>query len=40
VCQQELCRRVEGIATAHGYRDVYDAWGGDIDRVLAWDLTG
>jgi predicted nucleotidyltransferase len=33
--QQELCRRVEEVATAHGFRDVYDAWDGDIDEVLA-----
>jgi predicted nucleotidyltransferase len=37
--QQELCRRVETVATAHGYRDVYDAWDGDIDHVLAFEFT-
>ena len=31
--QQELQAAVEQIATAHGFRDVYDAWNGDIDRV-------
>jgi predicted nucleotidyltransferase len=36
--QQELCRRVEAVASAHGYRDVYDGWDGDIDRVLAFDF--
>ena len=36
--QQELCRRVEAIASEHGFRDVYDAWDGDIDRVLAFDF--
>jgi predicted nucleotidyltransferase len=32
--QQELQATVERIATAHGFRDVYDAWNGDIDRVM------
>lgn len=32
--QQELQRAVEQIATAHGFRDVDDAWDGDIDRVM------
>lgn len=32
--QQELQRAVERIATAHGFRHVYDAWNGDIDRVM------
>lgn len=34
--QQELCRRVERLATASGFRDVYDGWDGEIDRVLAF----
>ncbi len=34
--QQELQRAVEQIATAHGFRDVYDAWDGDIDRVMGF----
>lgn len=34
--QQELCSRVEKLATTRGYRDVYDGWDGDIDRVLAF----
>ena len=34
--QQELCIRVEKLATTRGYRDVYDGWDGDIDRVLAF----
>lgn len=34
--QQELQARVEQIATARGFRDVYDGWtGGEIDRVMA-----
>ena len=32
--QQELQAAVEQIATAHGFRDVYDSWDGDIDRVM------
>ena len=32
--QQQLQAAVEQIATAHGFRDVYDAWNGDIDRVM------
>ena len=32
--QQELQARVERIAAEHGFRDVYDAWNGDIDRVM------
>jgi hypothetical protein len=36
--QQELCVEVERLATARGYRDVYDAWEGDIDRVLAFEF--
>jgi predicted nucleotidyltransferase len=35
--QQELQAKVEQIATAHGFRDVYDGWtGGEIDRVMAF----
>lgn len=34
--QQELCIQVEQLATTCGYRDVYDGWNGDIDRVLAF----
>jgi predicted nucleotidyltransferase len=37
--QQELCARVEALAAAHGYREVYDAWEGDIDRVLAYEFS-
>lgn len=33
--QQELLARVEPLATARGFRDVYDGWGGELDRVLA-----
>ena len=36
--QQELCMRVERLAAARGYRDVYDAWDGDIDHVLAFEF--
>ena len=32
--QQELQAAVEQVATAHGFRAVYDAWNGDIDRVM------
>jgi len=34
--QQELQAAVEQIATTHGFRDVYDAWDGDIDRVMGF----
>ena len=34
--QQELQAAVEQIATAHGFRDVYAAWDGDIDRVMGF----
>jgi predicted nucleotidyltransferase len=34
--QQELQAAVEQITTAHGFRHVYDAWDGDIDRVMAF----
>lgn len=34
--QQELQAKVEQIATARGFRDVYEGWtGGEIDRVMA-----
>jgi predicted nucleotidyltransferase len=36
--QQELQSGVERIATAHGLRDVYDGWNGDIDRVMAFQF--
>lgn len=36
VKQQELQAAVERVASAHGFRDVYDAWDGDIDRVMAF----
>jgi hypothetical protein len=36
--QQELCRRVAQLAADRRYGDVYDAWNGDIDRVLAFDF--
>ena len=36
--QQELCAMVVDRAAASGYQDVYDAWEGDIDRVLALDF--
>ena len=34
--QQELARAVVALAAERGYADVYDAWEGDIDRVLAF----
>jgi hypothetical protein len=34
--QQELQRAVEQVATAHGLRDVYDGWDGEIDRVMGF----
>ena len=36
--QQELCRRVAQLAADRRYGDVYNAWNGDIDRVLAFDF--
>ena len=36
--QQELQAAVEQVATAHGFRDVYDAWDGDIERVMEFDF--
>lgn len=36
--QQQLCARVRERAAQRGYSDVYDAWDGDIDRVLAFDF--
>jgi hypothetical protein len=34
--QQELQAAVEQVATAHGFRHVYDAWDGEIDLVMAF----
>ena len=36
--QQELQAAVERVATEHGFRDVYDAWDGDIDRVMEFEF--
>jgi len=36
--QQELCRDVAQLAAARRYSDIYDAWHGDIDRVLAYEF--
>jgi len=37
--QQELQEKVERIASARGFRDVYDGWtAGEIDRVMALDF--
>ena len=36
--QQELQAAVERIASEHGFRDVYDAWDGDIDRVMRFEF--
>jgi predicted nucleotidyltransferase len=36
--QQQLCVQVRKLAADRGYSDVYDAWDGDIDRVLAFDF--
>lgn len=36
--QQQLAREVVRLAADRGYADVYDAWQGDIDRVLAFDF--
>jgi hypothetical protein len=36
--QQQLQSRVERIADEHGLRDVYDAWDGEIDRVMKFEL--
>jgi hypothetical protein len=36
--QQELQAAVESVATRHGFRDVYDAWNGDIDRVMGFEF--
>jgi predicted nucleotidyltransferase len=41
--QQELQAKVEQIASARGFRDVYEGWtGGEIDRVMAllFDRSG
>jgi predicted nucleotidyltransferase len=35
--QQQLQARVESVASAHGFRDVYDGWtGGEIERAMAY----
>lgn len=34
--QQELQAAVEQVATAHGFRDVYDGWNGEIERVMSF----
>ena len=36
--QQELQKAVERVASAHGFRDVYDAWDGDIDHVMQFEF--
>jgi len=36
--QQELQARVERVATDRGFRDVYDAWDGEIDRVMRFEF--
>jgi hypothetical protein len=36
--QQRLQVAVERTATAHGFRHVYDAWDGEIDRVMRFDF--
>lgn len=36
--QQRLARAVVELARERGFDDVYDAWQGDIDHVLAWDF--
>jgi predicted nucleotidyltransferase len=36
--QQELQAAVEQVASAHGFRDVYDGWNGEIDRVMSFDF--
>lgn len=38
--QQELCIEVRRLADRHRYGDVYDAWEGDIDRMLAYEFPG
>jgi predicted nucleotidyltransferase len=37
--QQELQARVAALADAHGFRDVRDAWEGDIERAMAFDFA-
>ena len=37
--QQRLCIEVSRSASEHGYRDVYEAWNGDIDRMLAIEFA-
>lgn len=34
--QQELQAAVEGVAAERGFRDVYDAWDGEIERVMSF----
>ncbi|MGH3073238.1 MAG: nucleotidyltransferase domain-containing protein [Gaiellaceae bacterium] len=36
--QQRLCTAVARLAAERGYGDVYDAWHGDIDGVLAFEF--
>ena len=36
--QQELQAAVERVATAHGFRDVYDGWDGEIERVMLFEF--
>jgi predicted nucleotidyltransferase len=36
--RQRLQRAVEQIATAQGFRHVYDAWNGDIDRAMTFQF--
>jgi hypothetical protein len=36
--QQELQAAVERVATEHGFRDVYDAWDGDVDHVMQFEF--
>ena len=36
--QQELQAAVERVASEHGFRDVYDGWDGDIDRVMRFEF--
>jgi hypothetical protein len=37
--QQDLCVRVRERAAQRGYAHVYEAWAGDIDRVLAFEFV-
>jgi predicted nucleotidyltransferase len=36
--QQALQAAVERVATEHGFRDVYDAWDGDVDHVMQFEF--